>query len=98
MTEPTVLQQAYRQLREINTKDRRKVMVEERDQAEIRKSSLSIDMSNIRADIEGLEALAAELRRAIETKHRLFEETLATYESVTKTAADLDVQIKRLEA
>lgn len=98
MNEPSILQQAYRQLRDINTKDRRKVMVEERDQAEIRKAALSLDMSNLRADIEGLEALATELENAVTTKRRLFDETLSTYESVTQNAATLDVQIKRLEA
>jgi hypothetical protein len=36
--------------------------------------------------------------RAIGTKETLLSESLATFESLTKVAADLDVQIKRMEA
>lgn len=92
-----IFQAAYDQLRAINTKDRSRVMAEERDMIETRKATLSLDIGNTRADIKGLRAMMDELGRAIATKETLLSESLATFESLTKVAADLDVQIKRME-
>ena len=93
-----IFQAAYDQLRAINTKDRSRVMAEERDMIETRKATLSLDIANTRADIKSLIAVRDEMNRAILTKETLLSESLATFESLTKVAADLDVQIKRMEA
>lgn len=92
-----IFQAAYDQLRAINTKDRSRVMAEERDMIETRKATLSLDIVNTRADIKSLIAVRDEMNRAIGTKETLLSESLATFESLTKVAADLDVQIKRME-
>jgi hypothetical protein len=93
-----IFQAAYDQLRAINTKDRSRVMADERDMIETRKATLSLDIANTRADIKSLIAVRDEMNRAIGTKETLLSESLATFESLTKVAADLDVQIKRMEA
>jgi hypothetical protein len=93
-----IFQAAYDQLRAINTKDRSRVMADERDMIETRKATLSLDIANTRADIKSLIAVRDEMNRAILTKETLLSESLATFESLTKVAADLDVQIKRMEA
>lgn len=95
MTE-SAFQAAYEQLRTINTRDRTRIMAEERDTIETRKITIEIAIGNARADIGGLEALRAELDRAITTKQTLLAESLATFESLVKVIADLDVQITRL--
>jgi hypothetical protein len=92
-----IFQAAYDQLRAINTKDRSRVMADERDMIETRKATLSLDIANTRADIKSLIAVRDEMNRAIGTKETLLSESLATFESLTKVAADLDVQIKRME-
>ena len=91
-----VFQSAYDQLRQINTRDRRRIMQEELDSAESRKVALSIEMGNQRSDLVNLRALRDELDRAVVVKETLLNETLATYESVNQVAANLDMQIKRM--
>ena len=92
-----VFQTAYEQLKTINTKDRRRVMLEERDLAETRKTSMVLDIGNQRDTLRGLEGLRDELERAIATKRSLLTESIATFESLVKVTADLDVQITKLE-
>jgi hypothetical protein len=98
MTEPTQspFQAAYDQLRTINTKDRARIMADERDLMETRKTTMALAIGNARSDIKGLEALRDELNRAIDTKTTLLNESLATFASLSSVVSDLDVQIIKL--
>lgn len=90
-------QSAYDALVEINTKPRRRAMVEERDALEVRKIALSGQMIDVANDIKALESMAVQLAKAISVKVKIREEIAGTYEATVRTQAELDVRIQRLE-
>ena len=98
ITAPSPIRQAVEQLRSINTKTHESVLLRERDELEIKRTDLSIAISNISAEIDNFTSLRAELDQAIAVKVRLREEHISTFESTVRTLANLDIQGKRMEA
>jgi hypothetical protein len=98
ITAPSPIRQAVEQLRSINTKTHASVMAVQRDGLEIQRTDMSIAISNLNSEIEGMESMMKELANAIAIKKRLRSEHVSTFEAIIQTLANLDIQGKRMEA
>lgn len=98
ITAPSPIRQAMEQVRSINTKTHESVMQRERNELEIKRTDISIAISNLNSEIDSFRKLRAELDQAIAVKVGLRDEHVSTFESVVRTLANLDIQGKRMEA
>lgn len=98
ITAPSPIRQAVEQLRSINSQAHTSVMQRERDELEIKRTDISIAISNLNSEIDGMESMMKELANAIAIKKRLRSEHVSSFEAIIQTLANLDIQGKRMEA